>query len=419
MRPYARRRSTGALSLVLLTVGMVLLLPRPAQAHGFETAVYVDVRSGGTDHVRTRLGLEYDLLVVSVADTQQDDPLYREGQPAWERADYAAMTRALEDHRRSLLAYVEARFSVRYAGQGCRPTLLSGLEVAMREDQGVPYATMTLDWSCPHDSDAEVLHEGHILRSVLFAASEGYVNAAKTIVTYDLDGSSGSAALDDQHASFSTRQSWRQRFWEFYRLGVEHLLTGLDHLLFLTALIVGSRRLREVVLAATAFTLAHSTTLVLAAFGIVDVSSEVVEPLIALSIAATAGWYLWRVWRRREHATDLDTRSSSHFALDRAGWSRLAIVFGFGLVHGLGFAGALGIDHAWSWPLLWSLLVFNIGIETVQLGLIAVVFPMLVLLRRADARVALWVTGAVALVVSVVGLVWLGQRVFGFELIGG
>jgi hypothetical protein len=88
-------------------------------------------------------------------------------------------------------------------------------------------------------------------------------------------------------------------------------------------------------------------------------------------------------------------------------------VFGFGLVHGLGFAGALGIQEAWSWTLLWSLLVFNVGIEAVQLGIIAVVFPLLLLLRRRAPLAGLWVGVAVAAVVTVMGLVWFFERILG------
>lgn len=142
----------------------------------------------------------------------------------------------------------------------------------------------------------------------------------KTIVTYDVDGRSGSAALDAEHDSFSVGQGWAQRFWEFFRLGAEHLLFGIDHVLFLLALIAGSRRLREIVLVATSFTVAHSVTFVLAALGLVEVPGDVVEPIIALSIAVVAGWYLWRLWRRGEHATDL-AQGSGHFSLDRAGWT--------------------------------------------------------------------------------------------------
>lgn len=403
-------RRLGASLLAVVTFGLILLAAEPAQAHGFTTVVYVDATAPRADHVRTTLGLEYDLLLVSVADTQKDDAFYREGQPAWDDANYAAMASALDDHAASVLAYVGQRLHLSAGGHPCTPALERVGRVADNPEQGVPYASLTLDWSCAHDADAQVLRRGHVLRAALFADAEGYVRNAKTIVTYHLDGRSGTAALDATTPAFSTKQSSARRFWEFYRLGIEHLLTGPDHLLFLTALIVGSRKLREVVLAATTFTLAHSTTLLLAAFGLVHVPARVVEPLIALSIAATAGWFLWRVWRRGAHATDLDTASSSHFALDRAGWSRLVVVFAFGLVHGLGFAGALGIDHAWSWALLWSLVVFNIGIETVQIALIIAVFPALMLLRRWAPRTALVLSASVAVAVSCAGLVWFGQR---------
>ena len=239
------------------------------------------------------------------------------------------------------------------------------------------------------------------------------VKGTKTIVTYHLDLKQGSSALDDQHPTLSTQQSTGQRFWEFFRLGAEHLLTGLDHILFLLALIAGSRRLREIVLAATTFTLAHSVTFVLAALGLVRVPASFVEPAIALSIAVVSGWYLWRLWRRGAYATDIETRSDSHLSLDRAGWTRLAVVFGFGLVHGVGFAGALGIDAAWSWTLLWSLLVFNVGIEAVQLATIVAVFPLLALLRHRAPITGRWVTGAIAAGVCVTGLVWFAQRVAG------
>ncbi|MFE7127220.1 HupE/UreJ family protein, partial [Streptomyces sp. NPDC057617] len=138
--------------------------------------------------------------------------------------------------------------------------------------------------------------------------------------------------------------------------------------------------------------------------------------LLVLSIAVVAGWYLWRVRRHGGHATDLDLDAAvgrGHFGLDRAGWIRLGVVFCFGLVHGLGFAGALGIDEAWSWTLLWSLLVFNVGIEAVQLGIIAVIFPLLALLRHRAPRTGLWATGAISAGVAAMGLVWFVQRVFG------
>ncbi|GAA0705530.1 hypothetical protein GCM10009548_93490 [Streptomyces malaysiensis subsp. malaysiensis] len=381
----------------------VLLSAAPAPAHGFTSTVYADLTSREAGHVRTELGLEYDLLVVSAADHEKDDALFQAGDAAFEDGDTARQAAALDAHADSVVAYVADRFRVTAEGRGCTPVRDGDFTIERRE--GVPYALLVLDYRCPGAADA------HEVRSGLFADSEGYVRDTKTIVTYDLDLRTGSTALDAEHRSFSTHQSWAERFWQFFRLGAEHLLTGIDHILFLLALVVGSRRLREIVLAATTFTLAHSVTFLLAAIGLVRVPASFVEPVIALSIALVAGWHLSRIRRRGSHATDLETGDRGRLGLDRAGSTRLAVVFCFGLVHGLGFASALGIDQAWSWTLLWSLLVFNMGIEAVQLAIIALVFPVLALLRRRQPVAGLWVTGAIAAGVALMGLVWFVQRV--------
>ncbi|MFF1416109.1 HupE/UreJ family protein [Streptomyces sp. NPDC058280] len=414
MSRHLRRALVGVTAAViaLLSVGP------SAQAHGFTSTVYADVASGEVGHIRTKLKLEYDLFVVSAADSEGDDPLFRTGNAAFEDGDTGAQAAALNAHAESAVSYVTKRFSVTSDGAACTPTQVGDFTMGRRE--GVPYADLLLDWACPEGGgDREV-------RSELFPDAETYVTGTKTIVTYEIDGRSGSAALDAGHPSFSMEQSWYERFWEFFRLGAEHLLSGIDHILFLLALIAGSRRLREIVLAATSFTLAHSVTFMLAALGLVDVPSSVVEPVIALSIAVVAGWYLWQIRRRGGHAADLDpapdldpdldldgTAGRGHFGLDRAGRLRLGVVFCFGLVHGLGFAGALGIDEAFSWTLLWSLLVFNVGIEAVQLAIIALVFPLLTVLRRRAPRAGLWATGVISAGVCVMGLVWFAQRLFG------
>lgn len=388
--------------LALLVCALAAIFATPASAHGFSSVVYVDVTSPSTGHVRTAVGLEYDLLVVSAADAQQDDALFQDGTAAFDDGDPAEQAAALRTHSAAVLAYVTQRFTVAADGAACSPSQVG--DATLTERDGVPYALLVLDHACAASDGA------HEVASGLFPDSEGYVTGTKTIVTYELDGQHGSAALDSQQPSFSTEQSTSERFWEFFRLGAEHLLTGLDHILFLLALIAGSRRLREIVLAATTFTLAHSLTFMLAATGVVAVPSGVVEPTIALSIAVVAGWYLWRIWQKGGGAVDLEV-TGGHLILDRAGWSRLGVVFCFGLVHGLGFAGALGIDEAWSWTLLWSLLVFNVGIEVVQLAIIAVVFPMLMALRRRSPRLGLWASGAVAAGVAAMGMVWFVERV--------
>ncbi|MGW5352119.1 HupE/UreJ family protein [Streptomyces sp. NPDC004031] len=400
MSSRIRRGVVTALAAAAAAVTALLCLAQPAAAHGFSSVVYADVTGGGDGSLHTKLELEYDLFVVSAADAGHDDALFRAGTAAFESGDSASRAAALDAHRETALGYVRDRFSVSSRGRACVPEQSGDFRMGRR--QGVPYAIALLDWTCPERGT------DHEVRSGLFPDAETYVTGTRTIVTYAVDGRTGSAALDAAHPAFSTHQAWYERFWEFFHLGTEHLLTGTDHILFLLALIAGSRRLREVVLAATSFTLAHSVTLLLAALGVVDVPSAVVEPVIALSIAVVAGWHLWR---RRAGADELARTDGGRFGLDRAGRVRLGVVFCFGLVHGLGFAGALGIDSAFSWTLLWSLLVFNVGIEAVQLALIALVFPVLVLLRRRAPVAGRWTTGAIAAGVFVMGLVWFLQRI--------
>jgi hypothetical protein len=377
----------------LLVIVLLLATAAPAFGHGFTSVVYVDATGPERGHVRTVLGLEYDLLVVSAADAESDDPFFRAGTAAWEDRDDAAMAAAFEGHADTVMRYVAARFRVSVAGTACRAAKAGPVRMGMRE--GVPYAFLTLDHRCPERGDA------HEITSTLFGGSEGFVRGTKTIVTYeDLDLQSGSASLDASHPTFSTRQSRWEQYWEFFRLGAEHLYTGIDHILFLLALIAGSRRLREIVLAATTFTLAHSVTFILAALGFVHAPASIVEPVIALSISVVAAMHLWR----------LRADDPAPGRLDRAGRIRLAIVFCFGLVHGLGFASALGIDRAFSWTLLSSLFVFNLGIEAVQLSIIAAVFPVLALLRRRSRLAGLSATGAIAAGVCTMGLIWFVER---------
>ncbi|MBQ9918323.1 MAG: HupE/UreJ family protein [Microbacterium sp.] len=396
------------LRVLLVGAGVlaVLFSATPAQAHGMSSVAFADLSSGGTGVVRAQLQLEYDLLVVSAADAAQDDPLFQAGTAAFEAGDAAQQVAALERYRDDVASYVGQHFRISGDGGGCTPTLADG--IMMTQQEGVPYAVLEVDYACPPSEN------GHEVVSTLFPDDEGFVTDTKTILTYALDIHEGSTVLDAEHPSFSTAQSTLERFWEFFRLGAEHLLTGIDHILFLLALIVGSRRLREVVIAATTFTLAHSVTFILAATGLVAAPAEVVEPTIALSIAVVGAWYLWRLWRGGKVDQDL-SHAHGFLRLDRAGWLRVGVVFLFGLVHGLGFASALGIDEPWSWTLLWSLLVFNIGIEAVQLGIIVVVFPLLVLLRRRYPRVGMWASGLLAVVVTVAGLIWFVQRIFGIE----
>jgi hypothetical protein len=405
-----RHRTARPLALVLLAALLASTLLNAASAfgHGFSSVVYIDMTAPDKGHVRTELGLEYDLLVVSTADAEHDDPLFRAGTAAFDARDSAAQASALDAHARSVMAYINQRQRLTVkGGQACTPSQDGRFRIEQRD--GVPYAFVAVDYRCPESGGA------HVLRSQLFPDHEGYVRGTKTIVTYEeIDLKSGTASLDARHPTFSTQQSLLTQYKEFFRLGANHLLTGIDHILFLLALIAGSRRLREIVLAASSFTLAHSVTFILAALGLVHVPPRIVEPTIALSIAIVAALHLRRIWLLRRHAADVEDVGSGPLGLDAAGWTRLAVVFSFGLVHGLGFASALGIDQSASWSLLSSLVVFNLGIESVQLGLILLTFPALALLRRRAPLYNVGATGTIAAAVCAMGLVWFVQRAAGF-----
>jgi hypothetical protein len=198
-------------------------------------------------------------------------------------------------------------------------------------------------------------------------------------------------------------------FLEFLRDGVAHIWTGWDHILFLLALLLPAPLLRagtdwspragigpatkEIVKVVTAFTVAHSLTLCLGFFGVLNVPSRWVEVGIALSVFAAA----WNNLRP--------------FLPGRA-WA-MALVFG--LVHGLGFAGALGNLSLPLHARTLALLSFNLGVEVGQLAIVALALPVLYAAsrRRAYPR---FVMGAGSLAIAWLAVIWILQRGFGLSL---
>lgn len=181
-------------------------------------------------------------------------------------------------------------------------------------------------------------------------------------------------------------------FWAFLKLGVEHILTGYDHLLFLLGLLVACRRFKSMALVVTCFTLAHSLTLALAALDLVSLPPRVVEPLIAASIVFVG---IENLVRR-----------------DEPRW-RWALTFGFGLIHGFGFAGVLkeiGLGNSTS-ALVTSLFSFNLGVEVGQLAVTALLLPLLWKLRELPAYER-YGRHVISALVALAGAYWLAQRLF-------
>jgi hydrogenase/urease accessory protein HupE len=176
--------------------------------------------------------------------------------------------------------------------------------------------------------------------------------------------------------------------WQFLRLGVAHILTGYDHILFLLALLLAGGRLRQLVKIITAFTIAHSLTLMLATLGVVEIPARVVESVIALSITyvAVENFFITRLNKR---------------------W---IVTFVFGLGHGFGFYGVLRDLQLPRQGLALSLGAFNLGVEVGQVMIVILCYPALMLLAKQRWR--LRVVYALSLAIGGLGLYWFIERAF-------
>lgn len=251
-----------------------------------------------------------------------------------------------------------------------------------------------------------LFHIGNYWEGGVFANESTDLNSAQNLLPFTASNTSETFDLDDPN--------FLKGLWGVVVLGIDHIRIGTDHILFVLALLLpsvlvlnqgrrspdGSRSnqwepstgfresLMRVLKLATAFTVAHSITLSLAGFGVVELPSKPVETVIALSIILAALHNLRPVVANKE-------------------W---VLGFVFGLVHGLGFAGLLsdlGLDRS---NRVWSLFAFNIGVEIGQVAIIMLVFPALYLLRRTKLYEIGFRVGSVAL--AGVAFIWMLERIF-------
>jgi hydrogenase/urease accessory protein HupE len=181
-------------------------------------------------------------------------------------------------------------------------------------------------------------------------------------------------------------------FLLYLELGFTHILPlGLDHILFIVSLVLLSPALKPILWQATAFTVAHSLTLALAMSGMVALSSSVVEPIIALSIVYVA---LENIFTHQLKP------------------SRLIVIFAFGLIHGLGFAGVLKDLGFPEGQFVNALLSFNLGVE---LGQLVIVFSFWFLIVRWFNKKVWYRTVIVipfSVIIACMGLYWTMERLF-------
>ena len=181
----------------------------------------------------------------------------------------------------------------------------------------------------------------------------------------------------------------------YFILGVEHILEGFDHLLFVLVLLLLVGNIRVLIWTITAFTLAHTITLMMASLDMIYFSSRAVEATIALSIVFVAAEVIYAM-RGRAHMTK------------KYPW---VIAFGFGLIHGLGFAGALKEIGLPQNEIVPSLIFFNVGVEVGQLLFVASVIAVGWVFKSLANKYLYTAKMVVSYIIGITATVWLLQRV--------
>jgi hypothetical protein len=270
------------------------------------------------------------------------------------------------------------------------------------------------------------------------------VHGAGELVEAALGGDAATLVLDGRPEA-PARAAGAPGTWTAYlALGVQHIATGADHLLFLVGLVLMARRIGEVATLVTGFTLAHSLTLALAVLGGLRPEPAAVEALIGLSIALVAVENAWLLAGRPRALPALLTALllglagasaagvgvvpaatfaglalfvPAYFALvarsTRPVRLRTAIAFAFGLVHGFGFAGVLAELALPPARMAGALLGFNLGVELGQLAFLVAVWPLLVVLRRwREGAPGRLLAEAASAGVAGLGVFWLVARAY-------
>ena len=209
-----------------------------------------------------------------------------------------------------------------------------------------------------------------------------------------IGGNVYSYTFDPGKTDFSfSEDSLSTRILNFLKLGLEHILIGYDHILFVLALIFGAKRFKDLLWLITSFTLAHSITLALATLDIITLGPQIVEPIIAASIVLLALLDLFAKGPRTPRAM-------------------IALTFAFGLVHGLGFSYILQEANLRAGNLALPLVCFNLGVELGQLLIVALVYPLTLALQGLLKGSYTHVKSAILACIAAIGLYWMVERLF-------
>ncbi len=283
---------------------------------------------------------------------------------------------ALEYHRDAVTSYLSSHFEVFTDGAKAEGKVIS---TDIKRRVGRDYAKMVLEYPAPTSNSSVQIHY-----SIFFDDNDPM---HRNITTYDLENKKGQFVFQASERELNIgKETVFGQLIRFVQLGFHHIMIGYDHILFVMALVLGTRRISDVIKVISVFTIAHTITLGLTALKLLNIPAEIVEPLIALSIAFVA--------------------VENYFGFSAK--YRFAVVFGFGLIHGVGFAGALQLSNDVTWRSILSIFSFNIGVEVGQALIILLLFPILLYIRRFN-----WSTvfrGAATAGIFGMGLIWYFQR---------
>jgi hypothetical protein len=304
-------------------------------------------------------------------------------------------------HHEAIAAYALSRLTLASADAPC--TLRVTAQLIDSHTDGA-YAVLRLQGACP-----QAVAALRVDYNLLFDIDPQHKGLLR--LTHGATTGSAIFAPDarSQLLQLAEPSRWRQ-FADYVRHGVWHIWIGFDHILFLVSLLLPAVLVRhegrwqgretlkasvlDVLKIVTAFTLAHSLTLTLAALGALSLPSRLVESAIAASVILAALNNLWPLVHR---------------------W-RALVAFGFGLIHGFGFASVLADLGLPQGALVLSLVGFNVGVELGQLAIVAAFLPLAYLLRRGLFYRRVVLAGGSALI-AVLATVWLAERALDLKLL--
>jgi hypothetical protein len=382
--------------LLAITVTLLGLLPAPALAHRLDEYLQATILSLDSGRVvgsmRLVPGVAVSSAVIGSIDTNSDGKLSEAEQQAYAQ-------RVLHD----LFLKIDGRPLALHLAAVSFPSPES-----MRQGTGEIQLEFAADLP-PGSSNRRLTFENHHMSTISVYLVNTLVPRDKSIqiVGQSRNENQSFYQLDFVQDAAGTERTGLPSLSGFagaFQLGVRHIAEGTDHLLFLLALLLPApllasagrwsqratvgHSLMQILRIVTAFTIGHSLTLALAAFGLARLPSRPVEVLIAVSVLVSAAHAIRPLFPGRE----------------------AAIAAFFGLIHGLAFASALSELGVSGWYRLVSIVGFNLGIEAMQLAVVAAILPSLLLLSRTRAYSLLRIGGALFAAVASTG--WIVERAF-------